>query len=468
MSRPLLRSGGMMTAVNGLSILCSFARNIAIARIVGPSDFGVAAIILTMATAADLLSDLGWDRFLIQSKDHGRDAQTLATVHRMRLITGAAAGLLIAIAAPFVAMAIDVPEAGLPLAIVGLICIVRSFVHADFRLRQRAMDFNGEARVEGAKALTDFGIGIAAALILQSYWAMVLALGGGAVAALIVSHWVARAPYRQSWDAEAGQAAMRFGTPLLANNMVVFGSSHLDRLLIGSLLSTATLGTYAAGATIASGAQALINRTSMSVAMPYLAKAAREGTAYNAAFVRTGIVIGSAAAALVLGAALVGSAFISLLFGADFQPDPMMVAGIGLAGALNILRVWPSIGLMAQGRTRTIPLANIVRLAGPALAAVSLLKGQDVVTVTFCLVFGEACGFVSALMWHHRQSGLSWLTAFVAIMIATVFAVLAIGAMAWVPTDLVSRVGITAIGVVAIAGLALIALKSKQLSTVSP
>src|SRR3546814_5887793 len=64
---------GVQTCALPICVFCSFARNVAIARLIGPAEFGVAVILGTIASAIDILSDMGWDKFLIQNAERSEE-----------------------------------------------------------------------------------------------------------------------------------------------------------------------------------------------------------------------------------------------------------------------------------------------------------------------------------------------------------------------------------------------------------
>lgn len=440
------RSGVLMVSVNALSILCSFIRNIAIARMVGPAEFGLAVILVLVASAADILSDLGWDRYLILRKmQEPTDEEALATVHRLKLISGAGMAALIAVFAPFVAASIGQPQAWLPISLVALICLVRAAVHSDYRLKQRDMDFRGEARVELARCLADLVVGVVAAYLLRSYWAMLIALTAGAGAGVLASYFVAERRYRIAWNSIYGRASLAFGLPLLLNNLIVFISGQGDRFLVGAGLSMKDLGVYAAGITIISGGQALINRTVIGVGLPYLSRFTGDQGSYNRAFQTMGIMVGAAATSILVGASMVGAELVTLLFGGVYKPPTLLLVGIGIAQGLNTLRIWPTVGLLAHGETKTIPLANGVRLIGLIIAASALGQGYGVIAVGFCLAIGEMAGVISALLWHSRRLGYGLASVMIPIMAMIVVSGVDVAVVALLSPPLGWRIGIAAL-----------------------
>src|SRR3546814_633326 len=150
MRRKVLSSGSIVGVIAGYSVFCSFARNVAIARLIGPAEFGVAVILGTIASAIDILSDMGWDKFLIQNAE-GHRPEALSVVHLLKLASGIAFAAMIVLLAPVLADAMEKPAAAFPLALLAVPALFRASMNVDYRRRQREFDFRGEAWVEGGR-----------------------------------------------------------------------------------------------------------------------------------------------------------------------------------------------------------------------------------------------------------------------------------------------------------------------------
>lgn len=457
MRRKVLSSGLIVGMVGAYSVLCSFARNVVIARMIGPAEFGVAVMLATIASAIDILSDMGWDKFLIQNPQ-GHRPEALAVVHLLKLLSGAVFAVLILLLAPLIAQGIEKPGAALPLALLSIPALFRATMSVDYRRRQRDFDFKGEAWVEVSRYSADLLVAVVVGLIFKSYWAMFFAILAGGVVSCAVSHILATTPYRLTWHPMIGATALAFGGPLFANNLIVYGAGQGDRLLVGLGLDLQMLAIYAATLTLVAGGQVVISRLIISVGLPYLAARRNSDDVYKVAFLRTGTAVMIAALLLLVPVTLIGVDVVALFFGSRFRPPDSLVIAVALAQAFNIVRVWPTVGQMACGATNTIPLANMVRLAGLALAMGAVILNQNIVIVAYCIVAGEIAGAISALTWHHRVcAGAGWPV--IARMIgfaAAIMAVLAIEAV--IPYSPLLRLSIAVAGPLIIMLVAAIAV----------
>src|SRR5690606_27894249 len=86
-----------------------FLRNVLIARLIGVDDFAVSVVIAALAAAADILGDLGWEKYLVTH--HDNDDDSLNAVHFAKLVTGGATALLLVLASPLIAHLTGRPDA---------------------------------------------------------------------------------------------------------------------------------------------------------------------------------------------------------------------------------------------------------------------------------------------------------------------------------------------------------------------
>lgn len=380
-----------------------FARGILLARIVGPADFGVAVIILAVASAIDVLSDLGWDKFLIRSQDgeHPRD-KAQAVVHLLRFLLGITMSAVIVLLALPLATILSAPHAALAIAALAVPVMARALSHIDYKHRQREFQFGGEALVETIRSAVDFAAAVAAALLLHSYWAMTIGITMGALASCAVSHIIARERFHLRWDPVLGRDILRFGSPLVVNNAIVYVAGQGDRLLVGVSQGVHALASYATVLTLVAGPQAVLSRGLMMVAMPVLARVRDEAAEFRQSFT----LIGAAASAMTLAASapilLFGPEIVHLVFGPAFHPSATLCGLLAVAQSMNILRSWAISGLVAHAHTRFVPMANGVRLFG-FLAAILVASNHGTVELLAgCLALGELLGFGAALLWHAR------------------------------------------------------------------
>lgn len=248
----------------------SFVRNVIVARLLSPEDFGVAATFAITVSLFEMLSDLAVDKLIIQAKD-GDDPRLQATAQAFQSLRGLICGLLTAALAWPIALLFGTPEALWAYILLGLVPLLRGLAHLDVGRLQREMRF-------GPAVITQVGSQLAAVLAawplawwLGDWSAMLwIVLIQSAVLALL-SHVVARRRYVWAWDAVQLRRLLAFGWPLLINGVLMFGVFQGDRVIIGGLYSKPDLARFSVIFSSAFVVPTLLGSISLSLLLPLFA-----------------------------------------------------------------------------------------------------------------------------------------------------------------------------------------------------
>lgn len=390
-----------LVSASSASIFFLMLRNVALAHLMTRNLYGVAITIYTFSAAADLLSDLGWDKFLIQS-DVADRASSQAVVHFLRLITGAIVALLMTMVSPVLAYAIKVPEAAGAMAAVSIVIVLKSATHTDYKFRQRQMDFKGEMVVELTRSIADLLVAIVVGWLWKSYWAMTWALIVNAAVGCFVSHLMADQPYRAKWQPVLGRTIYHFGAPLFFNNFVIYLAGQGDRLMVSIIYGPFMVAIYGASLNLIAGPQTVIGRILMTLSLPILSRSRGDIKLYAQRHRQLGMAAICAAAAVSFPVIFLGSDLVRLIFGKAYRTDPALIAALVIPQSINIIRLWTMSSLMAHAKTRVIPFVNLTRVIGLVIATVFALRHNSLVFIAYCLMIGEIIGLVTQLVVHRR------------------------------------------------------------------
>lgn len=226
-------------------------------RALGPNEYGVFALAVSVGAMAGLLADFGVEhsvaRFLAERRgDEAVVAELLRSALRLKVATTAlVTGALFAAAGP-IAAAFDEPELTWPLRVVALAVFGESvfmlYVTAFIGLARVAVNLRLiviESSVEtGASiALVALGAGAAGAAFGRAAGYLV----GAIVAVALVARLYGRAAVRP-FGPDGGQtrAIARYAAPLLVTTSIYTVFSRVDILIIGALLGATAVGVFSA------------------------------------------------------------------------------------------------------------------------------------------------------------------------------------------------------------------------------
>jgi O-antigen/teichoic acid export membrane protein len=379
------------TVVQVLALL----RYVALARLLGPEQLGLAAILGLTASFFDLVTDTGADRFLIQTRD-GEKASVQGLVQVATIARGITiAGLLVILAWP-ISRLYRAPELFGALAFLALPPLITGFSHLDMRRMQRRLDF----RTEGWGLLISETLGLvatlAAAFVTHSFTAVVYGLIVRAVAVTVVTHARSERKYSVSFDRAYVPDLARFAAPLMLNGLLLFMGSESDRVIVGSMLDVKNLGLYSAVLLLIYFPSATLLRYLQAMYLPMVSSSRTLAERRDAANLLGGQSI-LLAMLMATGFLMTMPIVVPLLYGDRFAQSLLTFALIGVLQSSRFLILWPNTVAMGDGRSTVVLAANVVRLIGiPAgIVGVSLTGRLEGLVAGF--VLGEWAAVASGL-----------------------------------------------------------------------
>ena len=117
-----------------------FLRNIIVARLVSPEDFGIAALFVMTVSFLEMFSNLAIDTLLVQSP-HGEKPRFQQTSQLMTAVRGLAIALILLLFAGPVARLFDIPAATWAFRLLAVVPLIRGLAHQDMSRFQRQLNF---------------------------------------------------------------------------------------------------------------------------------------------------------------------------------------------------------------------------------------------------------------------------------------------------------------------------------------
>jgi O-antigen/teichoic acid export membrane protein len=384
----------------------AFVRSVVLARLLGPEQMGLAAIIIVTASFFDAITDTGADDFLVQDR-FGGTADALQLIHLVAVMKGALVALLLILFAAPIATLTNAPQAAHALAALAIVPFLNGFTNYDFRISQRHHQFGPEAKMMLVSEATGVVATVVAAVVVQNFTAVLYGLAVRAVASVAVSHAVARQGYRLRFCKELAERFWTFSVPLMANGLLIFIATQSDRVIISRHLGLAELGRYTIVLLIGLYPGLTIMRFVGAIYLPMIAGARDEPARMRRVSdeLESGAVI--LGAAVAIGFSFVVPAVLPILFGSKFATSSTVLALLGLLTCWRMMKTAPTTVAMAIGRTNVMLINNLLRLSGicAAIAGVYLIGG--IAGVAAGLIAGEVVANVAASVLLTRATGWS-------------------------------------------------------------
>jgi O-antigen/teichoic acid export membrane protein len=233
---------GWSGATQILGLVFQFAFSVVLARLLGPAEFGLMAMILVFTGFASILADLGLGAFIIQ-KPLVTDAH-LNSAFWLSVAVGGFLTILFGIVAPLVASFYDQPQLRVLTVVVAFNFLLGSLSVVQSALLSKSIDFRTRFWIESVSTIVSGIAALVLALSDAGVWSLVGQLLVLTTARTLMMWW--RSPWRpaRAFEPAAAWELLRFGRHLLASNAVIYWENNLDKVVIGRVIGDASLGIY--------------------------------------------------------------------------------------------------------------------------------------------------------------------------------------------------------------------------------
>jgi PST family polysaccharide transporter len=366
-----------------------------IARLLKPSDFGLVAMVLSIARFADQFRDLGLAQATIQERD--LQPTQVSAVFWINTAVGFLLTLIVAAAAPAISAFYNEPR----LLAVGM-ALSGGFLLSGLNVQhqallQRQMLFGRLAAADLSATALSSAIGTAGAFAGWGCWSLVtMSLSFylfRTLALRAACPWTPGPPRR----AAGVRKMIHLGLGISGFNMLNYFSRNLDQVLIGRLFGTAPLGIYSRAYQLLLFPLTQLRTPIMNVGMPALASLRQDPERYRRYYAR--IVFLLAAASMPAVAVLMVGAgdIVTILLGTQWR------------GVDSLFRImgWAALGQPAITAMRGLPL-------------LSLGRGRHYFQFGVVSAALTVAGFVVGVRWGVNGIAWSYVISFYATAILTV------------------------------------------------
>lgn len=355
---------GVLILTTTGTLLTRIVSSVILTRLLAPEIFGVVGIIGSIFFTIALLTDLGFQSYVVRHPD-GDEHQfqdTIWTIHAMR-------GLVLALvggsAAPLIGWLLGKPEVVLPLSIVSATFAIDGLASLSLITLLRSNRSRTLSLLDFAVTLLTSAISIGLALVFRNVWAIVVAMLLASSFKTAASYWIAdRGAHRITWNKDLMKEFWAYSRLILASGFVTILINQADKFALARILSLAQYGLYTTATNLASAPQALASNYMFRIQYPIFARAYREspdqiGDVYYTTgrnmtklyWLGGGILIGG------------GSLIVEILYDPRYSAAGAYLSLLGINTLLTLSNKVSAGLLLAIGNTRNMLLTNLVRLA---------------------------------------------------------------------------------------------------------
>ena len=365
---------------HGLASLSTLARNLLIARLLGPQDYGLAVALVLLAAAAEMGTTLGLPQLIVSHKQ-GASRKFQGVLHSIQIARGLLGSVMVLFCAAPLANLLGAPEVASLLRWAAIVPLVLGFTHLDPYRAQRHRKHLPHSLVLAIPATLSV-----AAIWPVSAWQtgpqiMLSLLLVQACASVAVSHLLSRRRYRVCLQSSEVRQVLRYGLPLMGNGILLFAVLHGEKLVAGAGLGLAEMGLLAMGFALTLTPALILARSFQAY---YLPKLRQDHSP----------VLGLSA--LMGGSYLIAVASLAPLLvpflGAGFAGLTSVIPLLACLAALRLPKSALATAALASGRTHLPAIANLPRLLALPIIWLSFGWGGGIETLIRVAILSEITG----------------------------------------------------------------------------
>lgn len=403
----IFKSTIVLALGEGTAYGLSFIRNIILARILTKADFGVAAALAMMISMLEFSSKMAIDRVVVQDQD-GDKFKFLATAHFVQFVTSVVSTLCMIFAAGSLANIFGLPNERWAFQVISLTPLFKGFENLDVRRMGRELRFVPSSVVE---VVPQFIITLAAwplSLWVRDYRVVLILLIAKPLLSCIASHILAENFYCWRIEKEFILRIWKFGWPLLANSLLMFGIYQGDRLLVGTYYSIKDLAVYSAASTLTLGPGLLFMQVLGSIMLPVLSRSQDKPEIFRLHY-KLCMQLVSAFSVFYAVFLIVGAEpLMVIVFSEKYAGAGFVLAWLAAANAFRFIRTSTVIAAMSKADSKNPMFANFFRLTSLAFAFLAALFNQPIWVLAATGLIGEIMAFLSSLIMLFNRDKIPW------------------------------------------------------------
>jgi O-antigen/teichoic acid export membrane protein len=397
------KRGSLLTILNfGGNNALRLASNLILTRILFPEAFGLMALVHVFLTGLQMFSDVGLQASVIRS-NRGADPVFLNTTWTVQILRGAFLWLLcVALAAPVAGFYEEDMLRDL-LPVVGLNALILGFASINIFTVNRNMLLGRLTMLELGAQIIGIVVTIAAALILQSVWALVIGGLVGSFAKTVLSHVILPGERpRLAYEHPAFLELFGFGKWIFLATIANFVIRRGDLVILGKYISLTELGFYNIAIMIATIPAILNMALIQRILFPLLCNRPPGENAQNRTrILRARVMLTGLTCALCAPAIVFGQEIIILLYDPRYYSAGVILVALAVQQLYVIITAGHDQALLAAGNSRTFAVLmiadGIVRI------------GVMLIGVTYFGLIGVVAGMiVGQLVMYPVRVSLIW------------------------------------------------------------
>ena len=312
---------------------------VVLARLLTPESFGVMVSVAMVVNFAEIFTDAGFQKYLIQhefeSKEDLYESTTVA--FWSNLFLALSIWLLIFLASPKIASLVGCPGYGMAVAISGICIPLSAFSSIQQALFKRNFDFKTLFLIRFLGALIPIAITIPVAYITRSYWALIIGMISLNVLNAAVLTLKSKWKPKLFFNFECLKKMLSFSSWTVVESVSIWLTCYIDVFIVGSMLNQYFLGIYKTSMTLVGQITSIITSATTPVLFSSLSRLQDDECEFKRVFFNFQKSVSILLTPLCVGLFLFSDLVVEILLGPQWSSAANFVGLWGLMSGISIV-----------------------------------------------------------------------------------------------------------------------------------
>lgn len=369
-----------------------FAQMAILARLLGPADFGLMALVTATLAFASIFADMGISSAIIHRRDVTQ--QQLSSLFWLNVSASSGLMLLLMLLSPLFAYFYGEPRLAELLLWASCLFLINGLGQQLRVNAEKVLEFRKLAIIEIIAALLGFAVAVSSALYGVGVYALIWGSLINALMTTVLSWLILANGWRPTFCLKLAEIKtfLKFGAYMVGNNIANTINSMLDIFLGGHLLGASALGLYSLPRNLALQIAGLINPIITRIGFPVMAAVQHEPDKVRSIYLKTMRMTASVNFPIYFGLAVYAPSVVQIMFGEQWAAS---------SDTLRILAFW-----------------GLIRSTGNPVGSLLLAVGKADLQFKWNLLL--LC-FIPPVLWIGARYGINGLALSLLVMQAILF-----------------------------------------------
>lgn len=365
--------------------LLQIVTQIILARLLGPTEYGLFAIALIVLGFSNFFADFGISYGLIQKKTV--DDDDIRYVFTWQVIIGSAVGFIVFLLAEPLARFFSEPRVVPVIQSMSVICLLGAISSVSGNLLRRAINFKPLQVAQFASYFIGYAVvGIPMAWMGMKVWALITAFVVRELSMMVMLYRYTMHPIGIRFSKNKDNDLMSYGVKVLATNFINWMIANVDRIMVGRLFSPAQVGLYSVSYNLVYSPAGTVISVIQSALFSASSRAQDDIERLRRAFLTMAGTMAVFAFPLFIGMGIVSETILHSLYGTEWVAAAEMLGPITYAMPIYVLLGIATPMLWVSGQTHKEFMLQIPIVIG--FTVVTYLASMHSLAAVAWAVFG--------------------------------------------------------------------------------